>query len=66
VVTEVADLNRATRAKIYCFVFDEILLSHTGDLPPRETDGARRLRRICEDNGNTPLKIVTGNDLRGG
>ena len=66
VVTEVTRLNRGGRTKIYCFVFDEILLSHTGDLPPRETDGARRLRRICEQNGNTRLKIVTGNDLAGG
>lgn len=62
VVSEIARANRAVNASIICFVFDELLLNDTSDTP-RETDGARRLRRIGQENrGQT--KIVTGRDLR--
>ena len=66
VVTEVTRLNRAGRTKIYCFLFDEVALTETGNLPPRDTPGTPRLRKMVEQNGNTRLKIVTGNDLAGG
>lgn len=61
VVDEVSRANRAARARIICFVFDEILLGDMSGLP-RETDGARRLRRIAEENRGV-AKIVTGKDL---
>ena len=61
VVEEVARANRGAGAKIICFVFDEILLGDASGLP-RETDGARRLRKIAEQNRGQ-VKIVTGKDL---
>ncbi len=48
-------------ARIYCLVFDELLLQDTSDLP-RETEGARRMKRIAEGNRGQ-VKIVTGRDL---
>ena len=62
VVEEITHANRAAQAKIVCLVFDEILLQDTSRLP-RETDGARRLREIAEQNGGK-VKIVTGRDLQ--
>ncbi len=62
VVDEIQDANRG-KSKIYCFVFDELLLQHMSDLPPRLTDGARRLARIAEDNGGSSM-VVTGGHLR--
>ena len=64
VVTEVTRLNRTGRTKIYCFLFDEVALTETGNLPPRDTPGTPRLRKMAEQNGNTRLKIVTGYDLK--
>ncbi len=61
VVTEVERANRGGQTRIYCLVFDEILLQDTSGLP-RETDGARRLRRLAESNGGK-ARIVTGKDL---
>jgi hypothetical protein len=61
IVDQVTQANRAARARIVCFVFDEILLGDMSGLP-RETDGARRLRRIAEENRGV-AKIVTGKDL---
>ena len=63
VVNEIARANRAAHASIVCFVFDEILLGDNSGLP-RETDGARRLRKIAEQSGGL-VKIVTGKDLGG-
>lgn len=60
VVTEVTRIN-AGQSRIYCLVFDELLLQDASDLP-RDTEGSRRLRRIAEANdGRT--KIVTARDL---
>jgi hypothetical protein len=58
---EIKRLNRDTGARIFCLVFDELLLQDTSGAP-RETDGARRLKRIAEANGGT-AKIVTVKDL---
>ncbi len=60
-VDSIKQANDKTRARIYCVVFDEILLQDTSGLP-RETEGARRLRRVAEGN-HGKVKIVTGNDL---
>lgn len=61
VVTQVAQANAAVGAQIHCLVFDELLLADTSGLP-RLTDGARRLKRIGDENhGKT--KVVTGADL---
>ena len=62
VVEEVTRANRSVQAKILCLVFDELLLQYSGPLP-RETEGARRLRRIAEQN-HGKAKIVTGSDLQ--
>lgn len=51
------------RARIYCFVFDDVILEDTSGLP-RETDGVKRLRRLANSN-NGKVKIVTGRDLGG-
>jgi hypothetical protein len=61
VVSEIERANRSARARIYCLVFDELLLQDTTGLP-RETEGARRLKRIAEANRGQ-VKIVTGKDL---
>lgn len=61
IVTEIERANRGTRTRIYGLVFDEILLQDTSGLP-RETEGARRMKRIAESNGGT-AKVVTGKDL---
>lgn len=61
VVTEITRANRRTRARIYCLVFDDMLLQDTSGLP-RETEGARRLKQVAEANGGS-VKIVTGQDL---
>lgn len=61
VVGEIERANRTVRARIYCLVFDEILLEDKSGLP-RETEGVRRLKRITEANGGK-VKIVTGKDL---
>jgi hypothetical protein len=60
-VGEITDANRDVRASIHCLVFDELLLQDTSELP-RETEGARRLKRVAEAN-NGRVKIVTGSDL---
>jgi hypothetical protein len=62
IVDEIERANKVAKARIYCLVFDEITLQHTGALPPRETEGARRLKRIAEANRGQ-VKIVTGNDV---
>jgi hypothetical protein len=61
VVGEIERANRTARARIYCLVFDEILLEDKSGLP-RETEGVRRLKRIAEGNGGK-VKIVTGKDF---
>ena len=58
---EIKRLNRQAGARIFCLVFDELLLQDTSGAP-HETDGARRLKRIAEANGGT-AKIVTSKDL---
>ena len=60
---EITTFNRRTRSHIHCLVFDELLLSNTDDLPPRLTDGARRLKRIADQN-HGKFKMVTGRDLQ--
>jgi len=62
VLAEVERANRGGRTRIYCLVFDELLLQDTSGLP-RETDGARRMKRLAEANGGK-ARIVTGKDLR--
>lgn len=59
----VAEIKRANggRCRIHTLVFDELLLGDTSGLP-KETDGAKRLRRIAEQNGGR-TKIVTAGDL---
>ena len=61
VVDEINRANNSARARIYCLVFDELLLQDTSGLP-RQTDGSRRLTQIAKDNGGK-VKIVTGEDL---
>jgi len=61
VVAEITRANRGARARIYCLVFDEVLLEDTSGLP-RETEGARRLKQVAEAN-NGQVKVVTGADL---
>lgn len=63
VVDEIRTANRQIHAQIHCLVFDELILSaaNTG-LPPRETEGAKRLKRIAEQNQGK-IKVVTGDDL---
>jgi hypothetical protein len=61
VVEELNRANQAVGAKIVCLVFDEILLQDTSRVP-RETEGARRLRRVAEQN-HGQFKIVTAADL---
>jgi len=63
IVDEIARANRASQARIYCLVFDELLLADTSGLPTHESEGARRLKRVSEANGGK-VKIVTGQDLR--
>ncbi|TWT44021.1 hypothetical protein RAS1_04270 [Phycisphaerae bacterium RAS1] len=63
VVGEVKRANARANARIFCYVFDELLLQQSDDLPPRMTDGARRLERIAQQN-NGWIKIVTGSDIR--
>lgn len=64
VVREIRQANRTARCRIHCLVFDELLLeAAAGSLPPRLTDGARRLKRIAEENGGR-FKVVTSEDLR--
>ncbi len=60
VVTETTAAN-ARRAQIHCLVFDELLLGDASGVP-RVTDGAKRMRRIAEQNGGKS-KIVTAVDL---
>ncbi len=59
---QIRKANERVRAKIWCFVFDDILLQDNTGLTPRKTDGARRLERIANQN-NGFFKIVTGSDL---
>lgn len=60
-VEALTEANRETRASIHCLVFDELLLQDMSDLP-RETEGARRLKRIAEANRGR-VQVVTGRDL---
>jgi len=60
-VSRITRANADQRTRIYCLVFDEILLEDTSGLP-RETEGARRLKRVAEANRGT-AKVVTGKDL---
>jgi len=62
VVEEITRANRRTQTSIMCLVFDEILLQDNGSFP-RETEGARRMRRLAEQNRGQ-VKIVTGVDLQ--
>jgi hypothetical protein len=57
---EFKSLNKAN-TKLYCWVFDEVLLEDTSGVK-RETDGSRRLRRLAEQNGGK-VNIVTGKEL---
>jgi hypothetical protein len=61
VVEQIAKVNSAAGSQIHCLVFDELLLADTSGLP-RLTDGARRLKRIADENGGK-TKVVTGADL---
>lgn len=61
VVTKVTKANSTVGAQIHCLVFDELLLADTSELP-RLTEGARRLKRIADEN-NGKTKVVTGADL---
>jgi hypothetical protein len=64
IVKEIEQANRSARCRIHCLVFDELLLQvPAGHLPPRLTDGARRLKRIAEANGGR-FKVVTSEDFR--
>lgn len=62
IVGQIRKANERVRAKIWCFVFDEILLQDNTGFTPRKTDGARRLERIAKQNRGF-FKIVTGSDL---
>jgi hypothetical protein len=62
VVEEITRANRGSQTSITCLVFDEILLQD-GSSFPRETGGARRMRRLAEQNRGG-VKIVTGADLQ--
>lgn len=62
IVEKIASANKRVRARIWCLVFDEVLLQDTTGLPPRKTDGARRLERIANQNRGV-VKIITGSDL---
>ncbi|MCG3129183.1 MAG: hypothetical protein CHACPFDD_04093 [Phycisphaerae bacterium] len=63
VVDEIRKANKSIKARMMCLVFDEILLGdRNADLPPRTTDGARRLQRIAQEN-NGKMKIVTRKDM---
>ncbi len=61
-VDEIRRANVQSHTRIFCLVFDELLLQDTSGLPRRETDGARRLKQVAEGNGGK-VKIVTGKDL---
>ena len=61
VVDEIRRANLQSQTRIFCLVFDDLLLDDTSGLPP-DSAGARRLRRIAEGNGGK-VKIVTGKDL---
>ncbi|MFH1746340.1 MAG: hypothetical protein ABIG44_04775 [Planctomycetota bacterium] len=63
VVDEIAKANRASRTKIYCLLFDELVLQEGSSLPPKVREQARRLQRVADENDGK-LKIVTGADLR--
>jgi hypothetical protein len=60
-VEDITRANEGRKTSINCLLFDELTLGDRSDLP-KETSGARILRRIAERNGGK-LKIVTGNDL---
>ena len=62
IVDEIARANRPSQTRIFCLVFDELLLQDTSGLPRRETEGVRRLKRVAEGNRGQ-IKIVTGKDL---
>jgi hypothetical protein len=62
VVDEIKRANGKSQTRIYCLVFDELLLQDTSGLPRRETEGARRLKQVAEQNGGK-VKVVTGKDL---
>lgn len=63
VVREIEQTNRSVKARVHTLVFDELLLSDMSGVP-RLTEGARRLKRIAEENGGK-VKVVSGVDLRG-
>jgi len=62
VVDAITAANQTVRARIYTLVFHEDYLEDMSDLPPKETEYSRRLRRIAEANGGS-TKIITGRDL---
>lgn len=62
-VAEIEKANAKARARIYCLLFDDLLIRDTSGLPA-ESEGSRRLRKIAEASGGK-LKIVTGKDLAG-
>jgi hypothetical protein len=62
VVSEIRSINKRG-TKICCLVFDELLLSSTGDTPPTLNANARRLRQIAEDSQGW-MMIVTARELR--
>lgn len=57
----IARENENSRTRIYCLVFDDVLLEDTSGLP-KVTPGARRLQTIAEQSGGQ-CKIVTIKDL---
>lgn len=58
---EIKSINKAN-TRIYCFLFDEDALEDRSGLPPRETEGARRLRRIAEQNRGE-MRVITSSML---
>lgn len=62
VIQQITRANQTVQSQFYCLVFDELLLQDVSGLP-RETNGARRMRRLAEQNRGK-VKIVTGSDLR--
>lgn len=61
VVDEVRNLNKRAKARIYCMCLDEVILAAPAGAQ-RTTDGAKRLKRIADQNGGK-LRIVTSADL---
>lgn len=64
-VAQINEANKGKRVKIYCMVFDDLLLADNSGLPPRSSEGALRMRQIAEANRGQ-VKVVMARDLGGG